>query len=1170
MILKTKKSFFQITILLLSLTGITLSLTAAETSKNFLNNGDFEQLNKNSGKFKIWSDRHQQMTPDANACSGNYSGRITMDRKPKWGFFHRGLIAQKINVPSGIYHFSCSYKGQNLTELKVNLIIQGKDVSKKRIWKSLHIRSADNSSKWEKWSTVLIIPEDKTGISISIDLLGPQNKQCITWLDDVKLEKQQNKNSNVIFNSGFEICSSPKCPDRWISSAAKLLNQKHYNSELVAGNAFSGKNSVKISYHGLYDQNIAYFSGIMSGYCPDVEEGKEYTLSLYMKTDNPPAKINLWMNYVNRKTFIVDSKKWKRYSFTSVWRKIYRKTKFAFILLFPAGVTGHKVDTDIWVDDIMAERGTAVSTYKASFMDKLWIDSGKKHKHGKKNTISNKYPHLKISECATDGKIDGKLNEAFWNKAKFVNCQISYRKKAVSSKTSFSIVQGKDAFYVGIKAKHKSGRKQQSAKKNSAFVGDWVELFLDPNAKDNSYYQLAINENGRLFTARSIFDPLAFEVAGASGYSLDHSWRPKLDYAVETSSDGWNAEIRIPLELFRKELVKKAPFRLNAYRINTYAGEVNCWTKPSKNFHSIPDYGYLDNLDINFTKPAIEVSPVIFTPSGDAKGVIGRFSISNLGIKKIKAEIFMEAGATTELALKKTGKSCQFIIPFSAKQVKSKTVRLNIWRANSVKADIQKFSKVKIVSLLSFASNSLVFKSEKAFPCLVTVRLPQESLNACMLKVDVTSHNNGKTVLSQKIKITGRKKIYKIPFQNLPSGFYNFKAKLFSKGKQIAIREAWTYLGKKKKHFVRTNVHNSHIEKNGKPFFMTRTWEGIPGTANLNNCQRFKDAGFNTVVISPVTYRTSFEKMKHARLFEQAKKNNFYIIIDFGALMTYGSKTHKYSRKKIIEIIKTMVLRYRNHPNLLLYHGMDEWWAGRSKKHPFCSDADLKEIYWLVRKLDPYHAFFFNLGPRPRAWYDLRFTDIFSYDCYVRATSPVEFDLDRYMYYLSPGQKYANDENKPMINVIQFNSGTEVMQSRPLRFVEQRCLTYITLLYDSKGIQYFTGLSWCESKNRELRKINLEIEKLTPILLSYEKAGKIISSNKKLEAKWFKYKGEYYIIVVNLKNEKISNITLPVQTILPDSYSANSVFGLQNAKITNGTLKLSIEPYGVRVLKITL
>jgi Carbohydrate binding domain len=1168
MIFKIKQSFSQIMVLLLLLTGIVPCLIAAENTDNLLSNGDFEQIDKNSGKFKIWSDRRRQLTPDVNAHSGSYAVKIAMTEKPKWGAVHRAIISQKINIPSGTYLFSCSYKGQNLTAMKVNLFAQGKDDSKKRVWKALSIRSKNNSNKWKNWSTVLIIPNGKTGVSLSLAMLGPQSRECITWLDNVRLEKKQNKSSNLMFNSSFEICSSPGCPDRWDSSAAKLLSQKHYNSELVTGTALSGKNCLKMSYNGLYDKHIAHFSGLMSGFCPDVEEGQKYTVSLYMKTDNPPTKINLWMNSVNRKTFVVDSKKWKKYSFTSVWRQPYRKTRFAFIRLFFGGSSGHTLNSNVWIDDVMAEAGTIASAYKPSFMDKLWVDSCKKNKQTKKNVLSSKFPHLKSLKCVMNGKIDGKLNESFWNKAKFVNCRTPYRKIPVSSQTSFSVVQGKDAFYVGIKAKHKSGRKRQTAKKNNAFVGDWVEFFLDPNARDNSYYQFAINENGNLFTAKSIFDPLAFEVVGATGYSLDCSWRPKLDFAVKTTADGWNAEIRIPLELFRKELVSKAPFKLNLYRINTYTGEANCWTKPSKNFHSIPDYGYLDNVNIHFTKPAIEVSPIVFTPSGDAKGVVGRFSINEPDVKKIKAEIFMKSGVITELALKRTGRSCQFIIPFPENLVKNKTVRLKIWRADNVKPDIQEFSKVKIVSLLSFGSNSLVFKSEKAFPCLVTVRLPQEDLNDCNINVEVISHDSKKTVLSHKVKITEHKKIYKVPFQDLPAGFYDFKAKLFSKGKQLAVRKAWTYLGKKKKYFVRTNVHNSYIEKHGKPFFMTRIWQGISGSANFNNCQRFKDAGFNTVAISPATYRTSFEKMKHAKLFEQAKKNNFYVVLDFGPLMSLGARKHKYTREKIIEIIKTMVLRYRNHPNLLLYHGMDEWWAGRSKKRPFCSDADLKEIYWMVRKLDPYHAFFFNLGPRPLAWYDLRFTDIFSYDCYVRAVSPVEFNLERYMYYLGPGQKYAADEAKPLINVIQFDNGTEVVQSRTLRFVEQRCLAYITLLYGSKGIQYFTGLSWCESKNRELRKINLEIEKLTPILLSYEKAGKIISNNKKLEAKWFKYKGEYYIIAVNLKNGKISNAILPVQTILPDSYSANSVFGSQNTKITNGTLKLSLEPYGVRVLKI--
>jgi len=868
------------------------------SEKNYFKNSGFEEVDAKTAKPVHWQNSSMKTIASASiAYSGEKSLEVSMPAKPKWGpKFLRGMFRQPItSLDQGTYVFSTMIKGENIMIVKICVTALDEQGKQKYIRKYL-LSGASRSFDWKNFMLKFTIPKGFKSKFFTIEFLGERGKKCIAYVDDVKIVKKTGTD-NVMFNSGFEICSSPGCPDRWISSASDLLNQKHYNSELVAETAFSGKNSLKISYHGLYDQNIAYFSGIMSGYCPDVEEGQKYTVSLYMKTDNPPAKINLWMNYVNRKTFTVDSKEWKRYSFTSVWRKKYRKTRFAFILLFPAGRKGNKVDANIWVDDIMAEPGITASAYKPSFMDKLWIDSGKKHKRGKKSIISNKHPHLKSSKCVIDGKIDGKLNESFWNKAKFANCQIPYRKKAVSSKTSFSVVQGKDAFYIGIKAKHKAGRERKTGKKNNVFIGDWIEFFLDPNANDNSYYQFVINENGNLFTAKSIFDPLSFEVAGASGFLLDYSWRPKLDYAVDTTTNGWSAEIRIPLELFRKELVKKAPFRLNLYRVNTYTGEANCWTKPSKNFHSIPDYGYLDDVNIRFKKSAIEVSPIVFTPSGDAKGVIGRFNIKNkANIKKIKAEIFMKDGDVTKLVLKRTGKSCQFLIPFPVKQVVDKTVRLKIWRNDSAKADIQEFSKVKIISLLSFSSNSLVFKSEKSFPCLVTVRLPHEDLDDCSVMVNVTNYDSGKTVLDEKFKITGRKKTYKIPFGNLPLGFYKFKAKLFSKGKQLAIREAWTHLGKKKKYFVRTNVHNSCIEKNGKPFLMTRAWGASGGNANLNNCYKFKDAGFNTVAISPATYRIPFEKMNHAKLFEQAKKNDFYIIIDFGQLMWRGAQRHKYNR----------------------------------------------------------------------------------------------------------------------------------------------------------------------------------------------------------------------------------------------------------------------------------
>jgi hypothetical protein len=92
-----------------------------------------------------------------------------------------------------------------------------------------------------------------------------------------------------------------------------------------------------------------------------------------------------------------------------------------------------------------------------------------------------------------------------------------------------------------------------------------------------------------------------------------------------------------------------------------------------------------------------------------------------------------------------------------------------------------------------------------------------------------------------------------------------------------------------------------------------------------------------------------------------------------------------------------------------------------------------------------------------------------------------------------------------VFNIIQFDTGTEIQQNRMLTYLEQRCLNYITILNDSKGLGYFTGICWCDAKNKELAKINKEIEALAPVLLGYEAQKRIKTPNKSIQAKWFIY-----------------------------------------------------------------
>ncbi len=1143
-------------------------------SKNFLTNSGFEKVDRKTGLPCGWSDgRRKQLSFSPNACEGESCAKLDLNGKPKWGpKYSRALFGQNVKLDSGAYAFSCKYKGRNISDMKVALVLSGSDKKRKDIRK--HISILSDSKDWESRNFSFFIPEGWKGTRISIEFLGQRGKECVAYLDDLTLQKRA-ASANRMFNSSFEICTSPEIPDRWVSSAAKILDPKHFNTTLVTDAAHFGANSIKMTWDGPYSNNLAYYTRLMSGFCSDVEEGEKYTVSIWMKTDNPPAKMNLWVNYVNRKVFTVDSKEWKRYSFTSVWRQPYRKTRFAFILLFFAGKEGENMKANVWVDDVMAEKGTKASAWEPALQDGLYlkksVDSPKLADGKAKAGEAGKYPRIEASKTTRALKIDGKLDEEAWAKAKPASCLKPFKRTQSINDTLCRVACDDEALYIGLTAKRKAGTKKAASKNGGVFSGDWIEFFLDPNSKDNVYYQFVVNEKGKVFTAQSFFDPISFEVPGASGFTINSSWRPEIACEVTENKDSWDAEMRIPLSLFKSEMKPGAPFRFNFYRVNTNTGEMNCWTKPSRNFHTIVDYGYLDGVNAPQNCADIKVSEVVFSPSPLGKSVDGRFSISGKSkAEKVEAELLTSKGVSEKLKMRRDGNSFAFDVPMSAKEARGKAVRIKAYVSKESKTpDAQAFSEVNIVSLLSFGLNSLVFRDEKTFPCKVTVRFPEAELKNCKLELTVISKKDGKKAISKSFAPKGRKAVYQIPFGTIPNGFYVIDMKLMSGGKPLATSSKWTYLGARKKQYSRVDIQNvSCLQLNGKPFFMLSAWQANPvPEVRLENLKKYKDAGFNCVWVQLANYRTPYEKMNHEKLFEMARKTGLYVIVDFCSLMTNGTKRHKYSRAKIMRIIKDFTKKYKDHPSLLMYHGMDEWWAGRSQKRAFCSDEDLEDVYWSIREIDPYHAFFFNLGPRPQAWGDLRFTDVFSYDCYVRANSPDEFDLDRFIYFLNYGKRYSVDDGKPMFNIIQFDAGTEVMQGRMLRYNEQRCLNYVTALNDSKGIGYFTGLCWCDHKNKEIARINREIETLAPVLLGFDASKWIETAHDSIQAKWYKYKGEYYIIAVNCSSKSVNDVSLDLAGSSLKNCEAEGMFGGDSEEIEAGTLSVSFAPYECKVFK---
>ncbi|MFA7230725.1 MAG: sugar-binding protein, partial [Victivallaceae bacterium] len=971
-----------------------------------------------------------------------------------------------------------------------------------------------NTHDWKTFEAVLKIPENTLAQRMTIEFLGIRGAECEAFIDDVKLIKQSTL-ANVIFNSSFEICTVPGCPDRWISSVADLSCPEKYNTVMVSDTARTGVNSIKMSWHAPWDKTVADYSRLMSGYYTYVDEGKKYTLSLWMKTNNPPVKMTLrLMIPENEKTFVVDSKEWKQYTFTSVWRDPKKKTAFAFILLFFAGKKGELIDADVWVDDIMAQPGEIANSWLPAPGDKLYLDKMfvKTEKKTLPTVKTGNLPEITAQKIGNEKiVIDGKFTEKAWYGKNGAECNIPFKQNPVSNSTNCTIAYDANYMYIALDAKRKTNSPKINS--NSAFSDDWIEIFLDPN-DSNSYYQLAINRSGKMFTAKCRFDPIAFEVPNSKGFELDYSWMPALDYAVSEDKNGWKAELRIPFNLFDLELAEKMPFKLNFFRVIPAVEEINCWSKPKKGFHDVPFFGTLTGLTPHRKALDLDFTNIKYLPSPDGKTVIGKLSLnSNDVIDNLAAEMVSPDGKVEQLSVFKQNSTYEIIIPLSPAEVLGKHIR---FAAKTKDHCIQAFSKVELSKLLSLGVDSLVFQDEKYIPCLIAVNLPESELPQTVLEIAATERESGRKVAAKEFTIKSVKDIYRLPFASLKNGWYDVTVSFKLHGKVMAEEIKWTYLGTRKKDYVRISVEKMHIERNGKPFFMIGAFNVLSDPqCNIKILSQYKKYGCNTVKINLASYHSNYESFDFDLIFDEAEKAGLAVIVDMTELLALRGTKYQYSKSQKLDIIKSFVAKYKNRPNLLLYHGIDEPGVLLRRGRPFCEVKDLSEVYWLVKTIDPYHPFFDNLEPRTFAWGDLRFTDVFSYDCYAECPSPYETNMERILYYLREGEKCAVSNGKPMFNVIQFSTSTETVKTRLLRYNEQRCLAYLTILNGSNGIIFYSGLNWCEPKNEQLLSISKELEKLAPVLLGYEKQERIKTDIKEIEAKYFEYEGSIWIICAN-------------------------------------------------------
>ncbi|WP_199913402.1 DUF5916 domain-containing protein [Flagellimonas amoyensis] len=157
------------------------------------------------------------------------------------------------------------------------------------------------------------------------------------------------------------------------------------------------------------------------------------------------------------------------------------------------------------------------------------------------NVVPKKIYVTKDLGSETPPTIDGLLDDPAWNLVEWGDDFIEQRpdeNTPPGQQTAFKIVYGEKSLYIGIRCFDTEPDKiMKRLSRRDGFEGDWIGVFIDSYHDQRTAF-------GFIVTAAGVKGDV-FE--SNNGANEDDSWNPIWYVKTHTDSEGWTAEMRIPL-----------------------------------------------------------------------------------------------------------------------------------------------------------------------------------------------------------------------------------------------------------------------------------------------------------------------------------------------------------------------------------------------------------------------------------------------------------------------------------------------------------------------------------------------------------------------------------------------------------------------------------------------
>jgi hypothetical protein len=448
----------------------------------------------------------------------------------------------------------------------------------------------------------------------------------------------------------------------------------------------------------------------------------------------------------------------------------------------------------------------------------------------------------------------------------------------------------------------------------------------------------------------------------------------------------------------------------------------------------------------------------------------------------------------------------------------------------------------KVEPAMTVLPGRSLYTSEETGCLLVTVAA---SLANETLRFSATADNGFQVEADVRGGIRSR-----VPFEvsKLPQGKTRLTCQLKRGGETVSVADVWLRKEPPKPNEVKIDYESRGLIVDGLPCFPFGFYCIFPGNVVAGT---EAPHGFNMIAA-----------------YQNANRDPTQIRAYFDRCARVGMKVH-YDIRTIAqaepspakwEALKREVEMLRDHPALLAWYLCDE------PDGQGIPPARLVEAYNFIKDLDPYHpiTMVFCIPDRAAEYVDAM--DIMMADPYPIPNGPVTTVSD-----------WADQLNQvvnfgmPLWIVPQAFGGGELWAREPSAR-EERAMTYLALVHGATGIQYFIrrpsiGNPISPSLWSECRRLALEAQELTPVLLSAEAAPIASADTDQVHVTTRRCDGSVYVMAVNTHREPAA---MAISVDGEYTCDAEVLFEGRKVAVSHGKLKDVIDGFGTRVYRIPI